>query len=87
MVQIDFDEMMREFICDAEAFIAQPDFEKGIVLHDLAARVGVACNTRITGAERLVRMFHEFKRAIPAADVARLSDLLEEIRQSVDFRE
>ena len=62
------------------AYLPAPDFGKGVALHDAAARVCVACNTRVADAERLVGIFHAFKRAIPLQDAERLSVLLEQIR-------
>ena len=87
VIQVDLDEMMRDFVQHAEAFISQPDFEKGIELHDMAARAGVACNTRMAGADRLGGQFHEFKRAIPAADTERLSQLLDGIKRAIESRQ
>ena len=83
MVEVDFEAMTREFFECAEDFLRAPDFAKGMALHDLAARIAVACNARVPDPDRLVGVFHDFKRAIPHQDRAKLAALLARIREAV----
>jgi hypothetical protein len=52
-------------------------------LHDVAARIGVACNAQVADADKLVGIFHEFKRTIPLQDTEKLETLLARIREMV----
>ena len=83
MIEVDFETMMSAFFQRAEDFLEAPDFVTGMELHDAAARIGVACNTHVENAERLVGIFHDFKRAIPHQDTEKLAELLSRIREAV----
>lgn len=83
MIEVDFEAMMSDFIRRAEGFLQAPDVVKGMELHEVAARIGVACNAYVADADRLVGIFHEFKRAIPYQDTAKLTSLLEQIKETV----
>jgi len=80
MVDSDFDALMQAFVECAEDYLNSPDFVKGMKLHDLAVHAGVACNSRLGNDGSIVAAFHEFKRAIPQFETARLEELLNKIK-------
>lgn len=83
MVEIDFEKMMGDFIRRAEDYLRAPDVFKGMELHDVAARIGVACNAHVADADSLVGIFHDFKRTIPLQDTEKLGTLLARIKEMV----
>lgn len=85
VVEVDFERLMGDFIRRAEDYLQAPDVFRGMELHDVAARIGVACNAHVADADRLVGIFHDFKRTIPLQDTEKLGTLLQCIKKEVSY--